>query len=137
MGNDFFVVARMMETGDKLNQLAGEKYISLESYKRAGDGVRTPVWFAVGDGVIYIYSLANAGKVKRIRNNPRVSIAPCTIGGRITGQWIEAEARIVEGDEDALGHELLRKKYGWSKRLGDFFSRLRKRERAVIAIRVK
>jgi hypothetical protein len=126
-----------METVDELNRLAGEKYISLESYKRAGEGVRTPVWFAVSDGVIYIYSLADAGKVKRIGNDPRVKIAPCTIRGRITGEWIEAEARVVTGDEDALGHDLLRKKYGWSKRLGDFFSRLRKRRRAVIAIRIE
>jgi hypothetical protein len=122
---------------EKTDWLVREKYLSLESYKRTGEGIRTPLWFAVGDGVIYVYSLADAGKVKRIRNNPQVRVAPCTIRGRITGDWLEAEARIVEGDEDKLGHELLRKKYGLSKRLGDFFSRLRKRQRTVIAIRIK
>jgi hypothetical protein len=65
-----------------------------------------------------------------------VKIAPCTIRGQVTGQWIEAEAQIVSGDQDKLGHELLTKKYGWQKRLGDFFSGLRKRERVVIAIRI-
>lgn len=126
-----------MASDKKSDWLAREKYLSFESYKRTGEGVRTPLWFAVGDGVIYVYSLANAGKVKRIRNNPRVKIAPCTIRGQVTGEWIEAEARIVEGDEDRLGHELLTKKYGWQKRLGDFFSRLRKRQRTVIAIQIK
>jgi hypothetical protein len=126
-----------MTDSDKLKRFAGEKYISLESFRRSGQGVATPVWFVESGGALYIYSLANAGKVKRIRNNPRVRIAPCTLRGRVTGEWIEAEARIVEGKEDQLGHALLRQKYGWSKKIGDLFSRLRKRQRAVIAIHLE
>lgn len=126
-----------MNITDKLKPFIDQKYISLESFKRNGQGVATPVWFAQNeDGTLYTYSLADAGKVKRIRNNPRVRIAPCTMQGRVTGDWVEAEARIVTGEQDHLGHELLRRKYGLPKKIGDFFSRLRKRERAVIAIRV-
>lgn len=122
---------------DKLTPFAEQKYISVESYRKNGTPVATPVWFVEDSGVIYIYSLQNAGKVKRIRNNPRVRIAPCDIRGRITGQWVEAEASILNRAEGDNAHRLLNRKYGLIKRLGDFFSKFRKRERATLAIRVR
>jgi len=82
----------------------------------------------------YIYSRAEAGKVKRIRNNPRVKIAPCDVRGNPKGEWVDARARIVAEPEAALGHELLNKKYRWMKRLGDAFSKLMRRDRVVIAL---
>ena len=84
--------------------------------------------------VFYIYSAPDAGKVKRIRNNPKVRIAPCTMRGDLRGAWVEAQARICAGDEAAHGQELLRRKYGWLKITGDFFSRLRGRQQVVIAV---
>ena len=120
---------------DRLAPFANQKYLSVESYRKTGTPVATPVWFAEAGGVIYIYSLSTAGKVKRVRNNPRVRIAPCDIRGRITGQWVEAEARILGGAEDRHAHQALNRKYGWMKRLGNFFSRLRGRENVTIAIR--
>jgi PPOX class probable F420-dependent enzyme len=120
-----------------LAALRGRKYLSLETLRKSGLAVRTPVWFAE-DGVatIYVYSVANAGKVKRIRNNPRVRIAPCTFSGEIEGDWIEAQAVIGDARMEAIAHPLLDRKYGWQKRIGNLWSRLMRRERAVIAIRV-
>ena len=114
---------------------ASQKYLTLESFKRDGTPVQTPVWFAEDHGVLYVYTLANAGKVKRIRRNPRIRLAPCTMRGTVTGPWVEAEAAIVDATTAAHGHALLRHKYGWMKRMGDFYSRLMHRERVVIAIR--
>ena len=119
-----------------LAPLAGQRYLNLESFKRDWTPVQTPVWFAEEDGVLYVYTLANAGKVKRIRRNPRIRIAPCTIRGKVIGPWVEAEATIVDATTAAHGHALLRHKYGWMKKMGDLFSRLMHRERVVIAIRV-
>ncbi|MBI3652221.1 MAG: PPOX class F420-dependent oxidoreductase [Acidobacteria bacterium] len=121
---------------EKLAPFAQQKYLSLESFKKDGTGVRTPLWFAEQDGTIYVYTLANAWKVKRIRNNPHVRIAPCNMRGTRKGEWVEAQARLVTGSEEQLGHQLLDKKYGWQKKLGNLFSRLRQRQRAVIAIAV-
>jgi uncharacterized protein len=98
--------------------------------------VRTPVWFAEEQGVLYVYTLANAGKVKRIRRNPRIRLAPCTVRDTVTGPWVEAEATIVDATTAAHGHALLRHKYGLLKGIGDVFSRLLHRERVVIAIRL-
>jgi Pyridoxamine 5'-phosphate oxidase len=71
--------------------LAGHKYLNLESFKRDGTPVQTPVWFAEDHGLLYVYTLANAGKVKRIRRNPRIRIAPCTMRGTLIGPWVDEE----------------------------------------------
>ena len=119
-----------------LTPFVGQRYLNLESFKRDGTPVQTPVWFAEEHGVLYVYTLANAGKVKRIRRNPRIRLASCTMRGTVIGPWVEAEATIVDATTAAHGHTLLRKKYGWMKGIGDLFSRLLHRERVVIAMRV-
>ncbi len=122
-------------SNEKLAEFAGQNYLNLASYRKDGTAVNTPLWFAEEGGQFYVYSLANAWKVKRIRNNPRVKIAPCDIRGNLKGEWVEAEARIVDSTTAEHAHKLLNKKYGLMKRLGDFFSKIRKRERVVMMIR--
>ncbi len=121
---------------DAIAQFANAKYLNLESFRKTGVGVRTPVWFAEEQEshVFYIYSAPDAGKVKRVRNNPKVRVAPCGLRGQLRGAWVDARARICEGDEAARGQELLRHKYGWLKITGDFFSQLRGRKQVVIAV---
>jgi uncharacterized protein len=118
-----------------LTPFATQRYLNLESCKRDGTPVQTPVWFAEDHGVLYIYTLANAGKVKRIRRNPRIRLAPCTMCGKVIGPWVEAEATIVDAATAAHGHALLRRKYGWMKEMGDLFSRIMQQERVVIVMR--
>jgi uncharacterized protein len=124
-------------------QFAGAKYLNLETVRRTGVAVRTPVWFAPDElhgtptsTVFYIYSEARAGKVKRIRNNPRVRIAPCTLRGDVRGTWIDGRGRICEDDEAAHGQQLLTQKYGLLKTLGDFFSSLMLHKQTVIAVEI-
>jgi PPOX class probable F420-dependent enzyme len=119
-----------------LTQFAHQQYLNLETYRKTGVPVATPVWFAEAHGTFYIYTLAHAGKVKRIRNNPQVRIVPRDARGHPTGEWVDATARILDAHGAARGHQLLNQKYGWLKRIGDVFSRLRRRPRVVIAIDV-
>ncbi len=128
---------------DAIAQFVNAKYFNLESFRKSGVGVRTPVWFAQapaestgvwGGVVFYVYSEADAGKIKRIRNNPKVRLAPCTLRGDLRGDWVDARARICAGEEAAYGQQLLRRKYGWQKIAGDFFSWLMGHRQAVIAI---
>ena len=121
---------------EKISQFAGEKYLNVETYRKTGVAVATPVWFAEEAGILYIYSLANAGKVKRIRNNPRVRVIPCDMRGKPKGEWVEARARVLDGAGARHAHSLLDKKYGLMKKIGGLFSKLMKRERAAIAIEV-
>ena len=117
-----------------LQQFKDAKYLSLETFKRDGTGIPTPVWFAESGDTFYVYTLADAWKVKRIRNNPQVRIAHCDMRGNLKGSWVEATARIVDAKEAELGQQLLDKKYGWQKKIANFFSGLRGNKHTVIAI---
>ncbi|HVP49613.1 MAG TPA: PPOX class F420-dependent oxidoreductase [Candidatus Bathyarchaeia archaeon] len=128
-------------SGD-VSQLTTAKYFSLETFRKTGVGVRTPVWFAEdpapasGKATYYVYTLPDSGKVKRIRNNSSVRINPCNMRGNVHGTWVNAHARICRDDEAEKGQTLLIDKYGLMKRIGDFFSRLRGRVQCVLAIEV-
>jgi len=117
--------------------LQSNKYVSLESFRKTGQGVRTPVWFAAdpADATLYIYSTADSGKAKRIRRNSRVRIAPCDVKGNLLGDWIEARAEIIDGEEARRGMRLLNTKYKPWKQLLDFFSKFSRRGRVVFAVR--
>ena len=107
-----------------------EKYLSLSTRKRDGSFVNTPVWFAREHETsnYYVFSLKSgkkAGKVKRIRNFPAVKVATCTVSGRLTGGWRDANAALIDESEQVeFAYSLLRQKYGFSLRMGDFFSRI-------------
>ena len=118
----------------KLDQFDGQKFLSLQTFRKNGTPVDTPVWFAEDGERFYVYSLANAGKVKRIRNNPNVKVIPCDIRGNTKGEWVDAKARIVDKPEAERAHNLLNKKYGLMKRVGGLFSKLMGRERTTIAV---
>jgi PPOX class probable F420-dependent enzyme len=123
-------------SNDKLAQFANQKYLNLESYRRNGEGVRTPLWFVEDDGALYFYTVAHSYKVKRIRNNPRVRVAPCDMRGNVKGEWVDATARRLDGVESRRANELLNRKYGWAKRILNFFAKLRGHERAAFAVRL-
>ena len=124
----------MSPESNRLAAFTGRRYLNLESYRRTGQPVRTPVWFAVDRDIIYVYSLADAGKVKRIRNNPRIRIAPCDARGTLKDAWVDASARIVDEREAAHAHALFVAKYRWMKRVADLVRKVRPKPRAVLAI---
>src|SRR5579863_9651246 len=89
----------------------GQKYISLGTIRKNGDKVATPVWFGEGQDKLYVMTRSDMGKTKRIRNNPRVTVAPCTIRGRVTGPEFPATARILPPEEHAHARDAIRGKY--------------------------
>ena len=117
----------------KLAQFDGQKYISVETFKKNGQGVKTPVWFVLHENVFYMYTEADSWKVKRIRNNPRVRVAACNVRGAVKGQWLNATASIVEGDERLAADRLLDRKY-FLKKIFNVLSRLNRHKRAMIRI---
>ena len=88
-----------MIMSDKLAELAKQKHIALETYRKTGEPVRTPVWPMVDNGLVYVVTRSHTGKVKRLRNNPSVRIAPSSFGGEPKGEWVEGTARFVQGEE--------------------------------------
>ncbi len=110
-------------------------YLSLETFKKSGESVKTPVWFVLHDGALYVYTETGSWKVKRIRNNSRVRVAPCTVRGRVVGPWIDGTAAIVDGEERRVADRLLDRKYVL-KVIGRWLTKfLGPRERTMIRIR--
>jgi uncharacterized protein len=107
--------------------------MSLETFKKNGQGVKTPVWFVLHENAFYVYTEADSWKVKRLRNNPRVRVAACNIRGHIKGPWLDARASLVDGDERLAADTLLDRKY-FLKRVFNFLSRINRHKRAMIKI---
>ena len=102
-----------------------ESYVSLRTFRRTGVGVDTPVWAAPAGGHLYVFSAGEAGKVKRIRNNDAIQMAPCNATGKLHGDWVDGTAALVtSADEIATALDALRRKYGWQMRLADWGSKL-------------
>ena len=80
-----------------------QKYISLTTFRKTGAGVATPVWFGEEDGKLYVMTRSEMGKTKRIRNNPQVRVAPCTMRGKVTGPDFAATARLLPPEDLAAG----------------------------------
>jgi uncharacterized protein len=94
-----------------LEPFVGQNTVLLTTYRRDGTGVGTPVHIAVDGDRAYIRTWDTAWKLKRIRNNPEVEVAPSTVGGRPTGPAIRARARVLGGAESKYAAEMLARKY--------------------------
>jgi PPOX class probable F420-dependent enzyme len=103
-------------------EIQEQKYISLITFRKSGAAVPTPVWFGEWDEKLYVMTRSDSGKYKRIRNNPQVRIAPCTVGGKITGPEFAATARILPPEAWPAAHKTIKKKY-WLTRFTIFWSK--------------
>lgn len=99
-------------TPDPRGAILSAQYVALTTYRLDGRAVTTPVWAAERDGHLLIFSNPAAGKIKRLRNSSRASVAPCTWNGTITGAQLPATARILAPEERSVMWRQLIKKYG-------------------------
>jgi len=97
-------------------EIQGQKYISLTTFRKNGLGVKTPVWFTEQDNKLYVMTRSDSGKYKRIRNNPQVKLAPCTMGGKITGPEFGGRVRVLPAEQWPAAKKKLHDKY-WLARL--------------------
>ena len=101
----------------------GQKYMSLTTFRKSDKPVPTPVWFVEKNDKLCVWTQLNSGKVKRLRHNSRVTLAPCTMGGKVIGPTVEGIARLVSPQEKEEVRLLLQAKYGWMQRLFSFIHR--------------
>jgi hypothetical protein len=119
-----------------LESFARQQYLNLETFRKSGVPVRTPVWFTQDGSALFVITAAEAGKVKRIRNNGQVNIAPCKMDGTPLGGWVAAEARIVS-DETIIrkANQMQDQKYGLLGRLFSLPQKMRGTKTTVLEIR--
>ena len=107
------------------DEIVQSRYVSLTTYRRDGTPVATPVWHVPHKAELWIVTEAASGKVKRIRNNPQVRVAPCSVRGTVAPDAPTATgtARLLDDDETAQARKLLARRYVMS-RAGNWFARL-------------
>ena len=118
-----------------LEQFKNQKYINVETYRKSGAAVQTPVWFVQDGEALLVRTLAESGKMKRVRNNSKIRVAVCNMSGGLLGEWQNAHAEIVQDPAvDDLVNKLLRKKYGMIKRILDWREKSRDTQSGIMKI---
>ena len=106
-----------------LDEIKSEKYISLETYRKNGQSVKSPVWFVIENDLLYVITRSQTGKVKRLKNNLQVKFALCTIKGKVTGEWISGTAKILDEKQTKDAVKMRDKKYGFMAKIAKFLSK--------------
>jgi uncharacterized protein len=120
-----------------LDRLAGEKYLLLTTFRKDDGGVATPVWAVRDDDALAVWTVANSGKVKRIRRSDKVTVAPCDLRGNPRGEAVAGHATLT-GSVAADQHirSIMARKYGIIGRISMLGSRIRRGRHGTVGIRV-
>lgn len=124
----------MASSNNFISGLSEMKYINLETYKKNGQPVRTPVWFVIYNKKIYFRTDSDSGKVKRIMNNQYVSIAACDLLGKIKAEWIKGAAKIANDVDPETINTLINKKYSFMQSFIRIMYKLRNIKVIIISV---
>jgi uncharacterized protein len=117
-------------------QFARQNFLNLETFRKNGQGVPTPVWFVENNGALYVHTQADSGKVKRIRNNGRVRVVPADMRGDPRGVWVEGQAALLDPAENERYDRLFKKKYGLQWTMFGAAGKARKAVHVTIEIKI-
>lgn len=124
-----------MATTTAFPHLQNQTYMNLTTYRKSGVAVTTPVWFAQEGDKLYVFTAGESGKVKRIRNNGTVEVAPCNASGKPLGASQSAIARLLSPEEGKRADAIVTRKYGWQKRIFGLIGLIRRTQPFYIEIR--
>jgi uncharacterized protein len=120
--------------------LAAQKFVSLTTYKKNGDAVATPMWVGRDGDHLFVWTPADSAKIKRVRNDPRVTLVPCGRFGKPNN-----DAEPVAGTAEVITEpatvrrlaEVIRHKYGleyWVVTLIERLAARGEKPRAILRI---
>jgi uncharacterized protein len=120
-----------------LDTLAHSSYAMVTTFRKDGRAVGTPVWIVPYQNGLGIWTVSTFGKVKRIRRDPRVTVATCDVRGNNVGHATEGRASILDdaGTEGVRG--AIRRKYGFMGRIVLWGSRIRRGRRGTVGIKIE
>jgi len=120
-----------------LNDIRDANYVALETFRKNGESVITPVWQAAENDKLYVWTVGSSWKAKRIRNNPRVRICASDYKGTPQSDWLDAQARILGTPEDEKAqHSRMAAKYGLQFWLFYLLAKIRRDNYVVLEISV-
>lgn len=105
--------------------VATAKYILLTTFTKDGKPKPTPIWAAPDGDRLVVITEADSWKVKRIRNTPRVTIAPCDVRGNVKGEAVDATAAILDPSRTGAVYAAIGRRYGLVGKAFNLFSKLR------------
>ncbi|WP_228000612.1 PPOX class F420-dependent oxidoreductase [Nocardia australiensis] len=111
-------------------------YVLLTTFRKDGTPVGTAVWAAPDDGKLYVWTVTDSWKVKRLRRNPAVTVQPCNASGKPHGDVIEGTGRILDADGTERVRKLLKRKYWLLGPLVILGSNLRRGKSGTIGIEI-
>ncbi|MBC9714840.1 PPOX class F420-dependent oxidoreductase [Streptomyces sp. TRM66268-LWL] len=123
--------------GSPVERLGASRYVLLTTFRRDGRAVPTPVWVMRDGDCLAVWSAADAGKVKRIRNSGRVTVAPCDWRGTPMGEPVPGVADLPAAEDTVHYLDLMKRKYGLVARLGLLGSRLKGAGHRTVGIRIR
>jgi PPOX class probable F420-dependent enzyme len=104
--------------------LQGHKHCLVVTYRKDGRPVAHPVWPGFEGNRAFIWTEVQAYKAKRLRNNPRALIAPCSFRGKPLGPPVAAQGRILDADTERRHAEsVIRSQWGWKRKTFERASR--------------
>lgn len=127
----------MTENNNYIVKISNNKYINIESYKKNGSYVRTPVLFVNKDDKIYFRTNKKSGKIKRIKNNSSIKFTPCNINGKVKDmQWKEGYAKIANTDVMVTIDRLFGQKYGIINKFLKLLYKIRKLDLVLVEVKL-
>ena len=115
-----FAVTEEAAIDGDFGALVGASYVLLVTFRRNGEAVPSPVWFVVdGAGAVVVKTRHDAGKVKRLRVDSRVLVAPCNQRGKPLGPAVRATGRLLAVEEWRRAEAALAAAYGLGRKLSD------------------
>ncbi|MEU7868210.1 PPOX class F420-dependent oxidoreductase [Dactylosporangium sp. NPDC049140] len=126
----------MTNTSATVEQLGQEQYLLVTTFRRDGTPVPTPVWAARDGEALMVWTVGDSGKVKRIRRNGTITVGPCTVRGKATGEAVPAHATLLGPEGGVAVRELIKRKYGLRGRLFVWTSIRRRGADATVGIRI-
>ncbi|MDM8526596.1 PPOX class F420-dependent oxidoreductase [Anaerolineales bacterium HSG24] len=121
-----------------LDLIGDPTYIALETFRKNGQGIVTPVWPVAENGKLYIITGGNSWKTKRMRNNPNVRVCVSDARGNAKGEWVEATASILDTPTEIdKQRQRLKTKYGWQYRLLTTFHKIMGRDTDYITVEIQ
>ena len=107
-------------TSDPTAALGEQRFVSLTTYKRNGEGVAAPMWIGRDGADLFVWTPADSWKVKRVRNDPRVLLAPSGRFGKVRDDVLPVQGTAQVITDPATVDQLqgeIRRKYGLGYRL--------------------
>ncbi|MEO9220692.1 MAG: PPOX class F420-dependent oxidoreductase [Mycobacteriaceae bacterium] len=120
----------------ELDTLAAAEYVALTTFRKNGTAVPTPVWIARRDAELVVWTERDAGKVKRVRRDPRVQVAVCDLRGRVKGESASGTARVLDAEATEQARTAIARAYGIKGRLVMAGSKLRRGRDGTVGIAI-